>query len=333
MMDIFSVGKNSLLSDKPKNIYRLFGVNLASDYVFANPLPKVSGVPEVSFTCSSSSPCLVDWMKKPVHTSRFLTDDGETVLSIYAMDDCHVCRFAGLVDFYLFPDSIIAHPHDPVYSYMIETLLLGEIFSLWLELKGIRMIHASAIVIDNDAVAFLSFSTGGKSSLAAAFAQQGHLILTDDLLPVEKQHNLFLGRPGYPAMRMWPDQAVHFLGSYEDLECVRPEYAKRRVVIGPHRFGTFCSDEKPLKVMYIPRRLPPGSEISIEPISKKNAFFVLLQNSFSAGIVEALGLHPQRMDFFARMVTQVPVRRLNYPEGFDRLSHVVDAVLDDIESL
>ena len=325
--------RNPLIADKSVDLYHLFGIIMASDYKFANPLPKVSGIPDVSFTCSSTSPYPVDWMKKPVHTSRFMTDVGESVLSIYALDDGYVCRFAGIVDFYLFPDLIIAHPLDPASRHMVETLLLGEIFSIWLELKDIRMIHASAIVINNEAIAFLSFSTGGKSSLAAAFAQQGYLILTDDLLPVENRHNLFLARSGYPAMRMWPDQAAHFLGSYEDLEFVRPEYSKRRVVIGPQGFGTFCSEEKLLKVIYVPQRRSPGSAISIEPVSKKDAFFVLLQNSFSGGIVEDLGLQPQRMNFFSRMVKQVPVRILNYPEGFHHFPCVVKAVLEDSESL
>ena len=332
-MDIFSVEIHPLHPYNPGNIYRLFGVNMVSDYIFTNPLPRVSGIPDVSFTCSNTNPCQVDWTKKPVHTSRFITDDGESVLSVYTLDDCYVVRLEGYVDFYIFPDSIIAHPVDPSSLSWVETLLLGEIFSLWLELRGIRMIHASAIVTDNDAIAFLSLSTGGKSSLAAAFAQQDYLILTDDLLPVINRNDLFFAQPGYPAMRMWPDQATYFLGRYEDLEFVRPEYPKRRIVIGPQGFGTFCHEEKPLKVMYVPHRLSSNSDISIEPISKKNGFFVLLQNSFSAGIVEALGLQPQRMNFFSRMVTEVPVRNLNYPEGYHHFPCVVDAVLEDVKSL
>ena len=83
----------------------------------------------------------------------------------------------------------------------------------------------------------------------------------------------------------------------------------------------------------MPQRLGPDSDITIEPLSKKNAFFALIQNSFTAGLIEALGLQPQRMNFFSRMVLQVPVRRLNYPEGFHHLSRVVDAVIEDIESL
>ena len=119
----------------------------------------------------------------------------------------------------------------------------------------------------------------------------------------------FLARPGYPAMRMWPDQAGHFFGEYENLEIVHPEFSKRRIPVGPEGFGTFCIEEKPLKVIYMPQRLGPDSDITIEPLSKKNAFFALIQNSFTAGLVEALGLQPQRMNFFTRMVMQVPMRR------------------------
>jgi len=306
---------------------------MASDYIFANPLPRVTGIPDVSFTCVYTSPYPIEGMKKPVYASKSETDGGESVISILTMDDCHVAHFAGSVDFYLSPDTIIAHLVDPAYRYLVEILLLGEIFSLWLELKGIRMIHASAAVIDDSALAFLSTNMGGKSSLAAAFMQQGYPLLTDDIIPVEERNGLFIARPGYPAMRMWPDQANYFLGNYEDLEIVHPELSKRRILVGPQGFGTFCSEEKPLKVMYLPHRMSSDSAISIEPVSKKNAFFALLQNSFTAGIVEALGLQPQRMNFFTRMVTQVPVRRLNYPEGFHHLSHVVDAVLEDFESL
>ena len=328
------MGKRNLLpSDNPGNLYRLFGVTMASEYKFENPLPRISGVPDVTFTCRTTRPLSIEGMKKPVYASRSKTDDGESVISIQTMEDCHVVHFAGSVDFYLSSDTIIAHLLDPACRYMVEILLLGEIFSLWLELQGIPTIHASAAVVDNNAIAFLSTNEGGKSGLAAAFTQQGHPILTDDILPIENRHDRFLARPGYPAMRMWPDQAVHFFGKYEDLEIVHPMYSKRRILVGPQGFGTFCNEEKPLKVMYVPQRNDPDSNITIEPVSKKNAFIELIQNSFTAGIVEALGLQPQRMKFFTRMVMQVPMRRLNYPEGFHHLSHVVDAVLEDSVSL
>jgi hypothetical protein len=325
--------KNLLLSVNSMNLYRLFGVNLASDYIFANPLPRVSGVPDLSFTCTHRRPHQIMGIKKSIYASEIKTDGGESSVSIQTMGNFHIVHFPRTVDFYLSSDTIIAHLLDPAYSYMVEILLLGEIFSIWLELQGIRTIHASATVVNDTCIAFLSTNKGGKSSLAAAFTQYGHPILTDDILPIDNRYDLFLAQPGYPAMRMWPDQAEQFVGHFEDLEIVHPGYSKRRILVGPPHFGTFCNEEKTLKVIYVPQRLSSDSDMKIESIPKKNAFFELLQNSFTAGIVEALGLQSQRMNFFSRMVMQVPIRRLQYPEGFYHLSHVVDAVLEDSESL
>jgi hypothetical protein len=328
------VGKrNPLTTDKPENLYRLFGVTMASDYPFATPLLRVSGIPDLSFTCRNKPVSLTGLTRKPVFASANKNAGGESVGSICKTKTGYLVHYAGIADFSLSSNAIIAHVRDPAYRYMIEILLLGEIFSLWLELRGIRTLHASAAVVDHTAIAFLATNKGGKSGLAATLAQHGHRILADDIVPVEDQNDRFLARPGYPAMRMWPDMAEHFLGTYEDLELVHPEHSKRIVPVGPHGFGRFCPDKQPLKVIYLPHRLSPEQDITIQPVSKKDAFFALLQNSFTVGVVEALGLQPQRMDFFSRMVTQVPVRHLYYPEGFLHLPRVADAILGDIESL
>jgi hypothetical protein len=306
---------------------------MASDYRFANPLLQIPGKPDVSFTCSRTNPYPAEKEKKLVFASQSRTTDGEVWFSLFTTDDGHVVHYAKTVDFYLTSDTIVAHLLDPAFAYTVEILLLGEILSLWLELRGIPMIHASAAVVDNGAIAFLSSTKGGKTGLAAAFTQQGHQILTDDILPLEERHDHFLARPGFPALRMWPDQAGHFFGDYEHLELVHPKHSKRRIPVGSGGIGTFCNEEKPLKVIYLPQRLGPDSEIVIEPLSKKRAFFALIQNSYTAGLNELLGLQPQRMTFFSRMVRQVPVRRLSYPDGFHHLPQVVEAVLEDSTQL
>lgn len=313
--------------------YRLFGVTMASDYPFANPLPRVSGSPDLTFTCTRAPPVLTRSENDVVCSSAKPAGNEEPVQPVRRTGDGYVVHVAGSADFSLFPDRIIAHLSDPALSHMVEISLLGDIFSLWLELRGIRSIHASAVVAGDDAVAFLSTNMGGKTALAAAFLQQGHRLLTDDVLAVEERHGRFLGRPGYPALRMWPDQAKYFVGAYEKLDIVHPVYSKRRIPVGHHGFGTFCPDERPLRVLYLPERQDPDHDISIIPVSRKKAFFSLLSNSFTAGIVEALGGQQERMEFFSRLVRQVPVRRLHYPEGFHHLPRVVAAVREDVSSL
>ena len=41
----------------------------------------------------------------------------------------------------------------------------------------------------------------------------------------------------------------------------------------------------------------------------------------------------RRLEFFARMVQQVPVRRLVYPTGFEHLPRVRETILEDLDAL
>jgi hypothetical protein len=219
---------------------------------------------------------------------------------------------------------------------LIEIYLLGYVFACWLEWRGMPALHASAVVVDGHAAAFLSSGGGGKSSSAVALMQAGNTLLTDDILPIEHVGGAYLGRPGLPQMRMWPEQARHFLGRYEDLDLVHPSVSKRRVPIEEGGFGAFCSVPRPLACVYLPERRDPadwGTRIEIEQVPLREAVMALIGHSFVAPVVGALGLHPHRLGFFARMVSRVPVRRVVYPSGYDRLPLVKDAILKDFTEL
>jgi hypothetical protein len=316
--------------------YQIFGIKMASNYSFANRLVSASGVQDIAFCCIDKPSAAVDldWHSiRPIYASQRLLDSGEPTLSIYRLKECDIVHFAGIVDFYLWPDGIISHLLDPSYRHLIEIRLLGEVFSIWLELHGMPALHASAIVRNDKScvAAFLSTNKGGKSVLAATLMQEGHSLLTDDILAVEERGLNFLGRPGYPQMRMWPGEAEHFLGHYQDLEIVHPRYSKRRVPVGFDGLGSFHSGAAPLTVLYLPHRMESPTDIEIEPISPKDAVIELIRNSFSARIVEALGLSMLRMSFFSRLAMRVPMRRLFYPSGVQHLPKVREAIIADLD--
>ncbi len=318
------------------NIYHLFGLTLASDYAFANPLLAGNGAVDVTFTCCARAPLVLDRQTSPAYTSPHRTDEGKSAACLYRLEECDVLCFAGLADFYLWPRDIVCHPVDPVGKPLIEIYLLGTVLAFWLERQDIPALHASAVVAGQYALAFLSNNKGGKSSLAAALMQAGCHLLTDDLLPVELRDGVLFGRPGYPAMRMWPDEAQHFWGDYEHLDLVHPDLDKRRVPVGPDRLGAFCDAPRPLACIYLPQRRDPaqwGAGIDIIPLSLREAIIELVRHSFLPRIVQALGWQSSRLDFFARLLKQAPMRRLLYPSGFQYLPAVRQAILDDVERL
>ena len=294
------------------------------------------GAPDLTFRLADGPP-VTGWEGgAPVYASSARHDSGGSLFYVYRQGGLHVLRFTEAADLYIWPQEIVCHLLDPANDYMVEIYLLGFALSVWLELQGIPALHASAVVVEDRAVGFLAANSGGKSSLAAALMQAGHPLLTDDILPVERRQEAFWGRPGYPQMRMWPDQAQHFLGYYEDLDIVHPAYPKRRVPVGENGLGAFCEVPQPLACLYIPERRDPDAretQVEITPILGVEALTSLLGQSFALGIVEALGLQASRFSFFASLASQVPMRRLVYPEGYEQLPRVRRAILDDLLGL
>jgi hypothetical protein len=324
--------------------YRLYGLTLASDFAFASSLAPATGLPELTFACVSSAPLSGSLERsEPVYASPPYPEDGESEVLLYRLGTCWALRFTGISDFYLWPNRILCHPQDPKYPALrrnpryhhmvVEVQLLGMVLACWLEWQGVPALHASAVVVENRAVAFLSTGGGGKSSSAVTLMQAGHPLLSDDILPLERSGGAFMGRPGYPQMRMWPEQAEHFLGHYENLEIVYPGYSKRRVPVEENGFGSFCDVSQPLACLYLPERRNPvdwGTRIEIRPVRRREALMTLIGHSFAPHLVEAMGLQPRRLGFFAEMAPQVPMRRVIYPDGFNNLPRVRRAVLNDV---
>lgn len=317
--------------------WSVYGLTLASDFPFEGRLPEADGdeAPDLAFKFEDEAP-LRGWEKdSPIYESRAVLEDGRSQVSVHRRDGCHILRFTGVADYYLWPERIVCHLLDHKYEFVVEVYLLGAAFSLWLELRGMPALHCAAVVAgDGRAAAFLATNSGGKTSLAAELTRSGCRLLTDDILAVERRGVDFFGRPGYPRMRMWEDQALHFTGRFEDLEVVHPYYSKRYVSVGEDGFGGFHSEPAPLGRFYLPERRSPaerGTEVEIIPVPGAEALVSLLGQAFSADIVESLGLRGDRFGLFASLVKQVPVRRLSYPEGNEYLPKVCRAILEDMK--
>jgi hypothetical protein len=314
--------------------YRFFGLTVASDFRLLDRVA-VSGnsTPDLTFTCTEVESFPNDWTRvSPTYISPYLTKGGESILRVYDQPECVVLHFTDTAEFYVWPDRIVCYQLRRAYRYQVEMWLVGTVLALWLEQKGIPVMHASAVVVDNRAMAFLASSTAGKSSLAAALMRCGYPLLTDNVLPITCCGDTYVGQPGYPQMRLWPDQAKHFLGYFEDLELVHPEASKRTVPVGSEGLGGFCDVSQPLSCLYIPYRrdsVADGTAIEITPVSPRDTTIELVRHSFLTRLLTAMGLQPQRLHSLAHIARQVPMRQVMYPSGLEHLPRVCEAILED----
>jgi hypothetical protein len=316
--------------------YTLYGLTLSSNVSFTTPLLTAAGLPDVTFTYAADPPCIVDWQTLTSVYATARPDNGQPFCTCYRLDSCEVLRFADGTDFYLWPRHIICHLLDPTQRSQAELHLLGTVLAYWNERRGVAMLHASAIVTLAGAVAFVAISQGGKSALAAALMVAGYSLLSDDMLPVAADGERFLAYPGYPQMRMWPEQAQHFVGNYQTLELVHPNFTKYRVPIGPAGWGMFCPLPQPLSALYLLDRRSPTEDttnIKIAAVSSAQALFALVGHSFAARLINGVAHQRQRIACLTSLVRHIPVRCLSYPSGYEHLPFVRQAIFADLEGL
>jgi hypothetical protein len=308
--------------------YLIYGITLETDLILEWPVQSTTAARDVQFTCTYTPPADLAWgTATPVHVIS--AADGESVhVSFHQFDDIDVIRFEGLMDHYLWPDRIVCHLHRPELLWLVEIQLLGMVLALWLERNGMPTLHASACVVNGTAVACLGTKGGGKTTAATALAVAGHPLLVDDLLALRLIADEVFAQPGYPLLRLWPEQADHFIGEHETLPLVHPSFTKRRVIVG-EQVGAFHTDAAPLRRVYLPER-NSGGEIVIERVSPREALIALIRHSFIAEAVNGYGLAEARFRAFIDVMHTVRVRRLSYPNGFEHLTELVAAIERDL---
>ncbi len=259
-----------------------------------------------------------------------------TTFEVWQRGDQYGFSFPEIGIYEIAPGSITCYPLPRVSSRILSNFLVGSVLPIWLELKGVTALHASAIVTDYGAVGFLSYSGNGKSSLAAALMSSGYPLLTDDILAVECRGANIIANPGYPYMRLWPGEAVRFLGHFEDLELVHPKISKRWIPVGLGGLGSFCGLPQPLKCVYLLEKCAPNEvegKVQIVPMSPRDATIELVRHSFEALVADAIGLSARRLDSLSRLAQQIPVRQIRYPSGLEHLPAVQQAITQDLSNI
>lgn len=179
---------------------------------------------------------------------------------------------------------------------------LGPPMALALAIRGIHLLHASALAAPNGALALTAPSGGGKSTLAAAaVARPAHELRRagDDILAVRlaARSRIF---PAFPQLKLG-DPCAYLDGLPESL---------------------------PLLGLVELDRRPGGGDHQIARVSVADAFRSLTHATVAARLFdrELLSAH---FDLVASAARELPVYRFSYPSGLEHF----DPVLDELARL
>jgi hypothetical protein len=242
-------------------------------------------------------------------------------------------RLEGMFDVLLNPDGsrIFFRPLGELSMASFETHLLGLLMKAVLIKKNIHSLHASAVVVEGKAIAFLGLNGFGKSSLAASFVSAGYLLLTDDVLRLDDDGGRIWAYPGPSCLKLVPDSSLRLEGASAGTP-MDPGADKWLFTVAK---GLQCNRRAPLAAIYCVAGLEKAREakqISIEALDAREALTEVLWGTNRDRIVE-----PDRatnpFNAAKRIVGAVPLRRLAYPWALAKLPQVRTAVLEDVRGL
>jgi len=173
---------------------------------------------------------------------------------------------------------------------------LGAPLALSLALRGIYLLHASAVRSGACALACVAPSGGGKSTLARHAAMHGLPRLADDILPVRLDWQAE-ALPRFPQLKLAPEELY-------------PQEAP---------------DVLPLGGLVEIAHSPSAAAISIERLAPAAAAFALVRATVAARLFDE-ELLTRHFAACTRAAARLPVFRSVYPSGLERLGEVAAAL-------
>jgi hypothetical protein len=232
-----------------------------------------------------------------------------------------VYRFDGIADFWVAPGGSSVEAFFPRGADFraIEFALSRGVLPRVLHLRGTTCLHASAVLLAGEAVAFCGASGSGKSTIAAALAARGCALVTDDVLPLPTTSSGILAGSGLPEIRIYP-AAANRLGIAD--RAAPPRAGQTKAVWRPE---LIAAGANPLACVYL---LEPddGVPVSLQKASAQPALRSLLANSFWLHPGETATLAADLV-CFARLVRSIPIYRFAFPirEMHDAAACILEA--------
>lgn len=310
--------------------YRAYGISICSELLL--PLPEIRGAPEsalLELEIRASEELFVGNLPEPSslqHNPLSGYDFGQIP------DGSSYVRWDDIGEVLISKNgrSVACRPFHLKDSEAFQVYLLGQALSFAMVNSGFEPLHATAVEVDNQAVAFLGDCGFGKSTLAAAFLQAGHRLLTDDLLLLQTTMQGILAFPGPARIKLFPEVARKFLGQTSGGV---PLNSKAQKQIIPLHDMQVCGEAVPLGGIYalVPSNNAHDKNIRVESLTQRQTFITLLGSTFNRAIIDPERLRRQ-FEATQALANATIVRRLYYPRSLELLPSVREAILADLSA-
>lgn len=221
-------------------------------------------------------------------------------------------------------DEVLIGAVEDGEESLTRLLLLGPTMAALLRLRGLLVLHASAVATPAGAIIFLGDAGYGKSTIAEFFYSKGYPLVADDVVAIEPGEEGLTVLPGFPQAKLWPDAASSLGYVPETLPSIFPRAQKRS-----HRLDNgFSQHSLPLRKAYVLGPNNPCHEI--EALEPRAAFLHLIRFSRSMKIPTRSDL--DRLHFYQckQLLESVSVSLLKRQRSLEALPNLVSLIEEDL---
>lgn len=237
-------------------------------------------------------------------------------LLVEAMPDCR---------FLVTSDSVVVDARAESQVPEWRAYLLGPVLAVLCYLRGALPLHASALRVGGRTVAIAGRSGAGKSTLAAALAQRGHSLITDDICPCIGFPESPLALPTYPAIKLTRASLEALDLESDHLSIVDPDLEKLQL---PQPEG-FDPAPVRLEIVYLIEDAQDGTDDTIIATTGAEAFTLLCAEVYRPPIGRLLLAKPAFFTMATQLATGLSIRRLVRRHDFTRLQTLAGMIEAD----
>ena len=218
-------------------------------------------------------------------------------------------------------------PNDTLTPEDTATYLLGPVMGFVLLLRGFISLHACAIAVRDRAVVIAGPAGSGKSTTAAAFAEQGYRILAEDVVTLRDRGAEFLVQPAYPSIRLWPASVEALYGAADRLPKLTPTWDKCYLDLTQDKYE-FQHDPLPLAAVYIlaERKDDPAAPF-VDDLAPAEALMSLIANTYATYLMDKK-MRAREFELLQRVLNSVPIKRVTPHSDPARIGGLCQTILE-----
>lgn len=221
-------------------------------------------------------------------------------------------------------NQLLVEPRPDVQSFEVRLLLLGWGFGGLLQQRNILPLHGGSVKIGQESLILCADAQVGKSTLIAAFVQEGYHFLDDNIVAIQDLDGFLTINPGYPQIKLWADSLTQLGIEPASLQQVRPGIQKYALDFR----SKFHDTPLPVGAIYIlsHTKLP---KLELITLSGSHKLAALSSQIFCQRFAHGLGKGESQFKCLLKLAQQVEVTRVLLSAHRPSPKNLMDIIMDD----